>query len=191
MPDAHSLIRDVADALRAPVKMSDALDARVMARVRSLPRHERLGLWSRLREPRTVTIRPIRWAVLAAALVGVIALDVGTHARSIRGGADSHAAVTRPSTTRRRVQFVIVAPTAKKVAVVGDFNGWDPTHKDYRAQHQGGGVWSVTAPVPVGHHRYAFLIDDSLWMADPTAPRASDDDYGVPNSTIVVGETNP
>jgi hypothetical protein len=27
------------------------------------------------------------------------------------------------------------------------------------------------APVPVGHHRYSFVVDDSLWVAGPTAPR--------------------
>jgi hypothetical protein len=44
----------------------------------------------------------------------------------------------------------------------------------------------VTAKVPVGHHRYSFLVDDSLWVADPSAPRAADNDFGVPNSAIVV-----
>jgi 1,4-alpha-glucan branching enzyme len=81
---------------------------------------------------------------------------------------------------------VLVAPDAKKVAVVGDFNGWDAQHAGYQAQHRGGGVWSVTAPVPVGHHRYSFVVDDSLWVTDPTAPRVVDNDYGVPNSAIVV-----
>jgi 1,4-alpha-glucan branching enzyme len=83
---------------------------------------------------------------------------------------------------------VLVAPDAKKVAVVGDFNGWDASHAGYQAQHRGGGVWSVTAPVPVGHHRYSFVVDDSVWVADPSAPRAVDADYGVPNSAIVVPE---
>ena len=32
---------------------------------------------------------------------------------------------TRAPKPPQRVQFVLVAPDAKKVAVVGDFNGWD------------------------------------------------------------------
>jgi 1,4-alpha-glucan branching enzyme len=83
---------------------------------------------------------------------------------------------------------VLVAPDAKKVAVVGDFNGWDPTHAQYQAQHRGGGVWSVTAPVPVGHHRYSFIVDDSLWVTDPYAPRVVDNDFGVTNSALLVQE---
>jgi len=86
----------------------------------------------------------------------------------------------------QRVQFVLVAPDAKKVAVVGDFNGWDSRHAQYQAQHRGGGVWSVTAPVPVGHHRYSFVVDDSVWVADPSAPRVVDSDYGVANSALLV-----
>jgi 1,4-alpha-glucan branching enzyme len=88
----------------------------------------------------------------------------------------------------QRVQFVLVAPDAKKVSVVGDFNGWDASHASFQAQHRGGGVWSVTAPIPVGHHRYSFVVDDSLWVADPTAPRVIDNDYGMANSAIVVEE---
>ena len=87
---------------------------------------------------------------------------------------------------RQRVQFVLVAPDAKKVAVVGDFNGWDSRHAQYQAQHRGGGVWSVTAAVPVGHHRYSFVVDDSVWVADPAAPQVIDPDFGQPASAIVV-----
>jgi hypothetical protein len=46
----------------------------------------------------------------------------------------------------------------------------------------------VTASVPVGHHRYSFVVDDSLWVADPTAPRVVDNDFGTTNSAIVVEE---
>jgi len=88
---------------------------------------------------------------------------------------------------RRAVQFVLVAPTARKVQVVGDFNDWDASHAEFSAEHRGGGVWSVTAAVPEGHHRYSFVVDDSVWVADPTAPRALDDDFGMPNSALVVG----
>jgi 1,4-alpha-glucan branching enzyme len=72
------------------------------------------------------------------------------------------------------------------VAVVGDFNGWDVSHSAYQAEHRGGGVWSVSAALPVGHHRYSFVVDDSVWVADPMAPRAVDNDFGVTNSAIVI-----
>ena len=87
----------------------------------------------------------------------------------------------------QHVQFTLVAPDAKKVAVVGDFNSWDASHIAFQARHTGGGVWTVTAPVSVGHHRYSFVVDDSVWVADPMAPRANDNDFGLPKSAMVVG----
>jgi 1,4-alpha-glucan branching enzyme len=85
------------------------------------------------------------------------------------------------------VQFTLIAPDARKVAVVGDFNAWDASHASYQARHSGGGVWTVTAAVPPGHHRYSFVVDDSVWVADPMAPRANDNDFGLPKSAMVVG----
>ena len=185
---------EVVEVLREPVSLDASFDARVMAAVRALPAHRDHGLWARLGRPRTVTVRPLRWALLAAALVAAVSLDLGLHLREAlrrdaRGVAADAGGDAAPK--QRRVQFVLVAPTAKKVAVVGDFNGWDRTHAAYRAHHQGGGVWAVTAAVPVGHHRYSFVVDDSVWVADPTAPRVLDDDFGLPNSAIVVGEYTP
>jgi hypothetical protein len=185
-------IEQIARELRVPVAVGRALDARIMRAVRHLPRHARVGLWSRLITPRTVTVTPLVWGMLAATVAAFAVLGV------LHAGADFNRAAKpiasalfpQPKTPARsqRVQFVLVAPDAKKVAVVGDFNGWDASHAAYQAQHRGGGVWSVTAPVPLGHHRYSFVVDDSLWVADPTAPRVIDYDYGMPNSAIVVQE---
>lgn len=184
---------EVVEVLREPVRVDPSFDARVMVAVHSLPSHRRLRLWSRLREPMTITIHPLRWAAAAAVLVAAVSLDAAQHVRDAMraGGTGATATAAAAPARQRRVQFVLVAPTAKKVAVVGDFNGWDPTHAAYRAHHQGGGVWAVTAAVPVGHHRYSFVVDDSVWVADPTAPRVLDDDFGLPNSAIVVGESTP
>jgi hypothetical protein len=180
----------IARELRRSVPVSASFDARVMASVRKLPRHSRFGLWSRLTTPRTVTVTPLSWGLLAASLALFAALgavhastDLNRMAKPLTN-AFAHSA-PKPD---QRIQFVLVAPDAKKVSVVGDFNGWDASHVSFQAQHRGGGVWSVTAPVPIGHHRYSFVVDDSLWIADPTAPRVVDNDYGMANSAIVVQE---
>ena len=189
MSDDDVKMSQIARVLRAPVRLSASFDARVMAAVRRLPGHERIRLWARLTTPRTVTVMPLTWGLLAAsvalfAVLGALhfAVDVDRAAKPIANALFPAQAKPAP----QRVQFVLVAPDANQVAVVGDFNGWDAQHAGYQAQHRGGGVWSVTAPVPVGHHRYSFVVDDSVWVADPTAPRVVDNDYGVPNSAIVV-----
>jgi 1,4-alpha-glucan branching enzyme len=133
-------------------------------------------------------VTPLTVGLLAAG-IGIFAVLGVAHAYvDVNRAAKPIVAALAPPKVEppQRVQFVLVAPDAKKVAVVGDFNGWDASHAAYQAQHRGGGVWSVTAPVPLGHHRYSFVVDDSLWLPDPSAPRATDTDFGVTNSTIVV-----
>ena len=185
-------IHRVAAELRRPVRFGDEFDRGVMDAVRAMPRH-RHRPWTRMLRTRTVTISPLVSGI-AAALLLAVALSAG-HVlgalRANRAAAKADVAADRSGESkpglRRSVQFVLVAPTARKVQVVGDFNDWDSSHKEYVAQHRGGGVWSVTAAIPEGHHRYSFVVDDSLWVADPAAPRVLDDDYGLPNSALVVG----
>jgi hypothetical protein len=192
--DDDSQMKQIARELRAPLSppVSASFDARVMAAVRRLPRHSRFRMWSRLTTPRTVTVIPLSWGLLAVSLALFAVIGATRAFDDVRSATKPIVTALFPNTRTpqppQRVQFVLVAPDAKKVAVVGDFNGWDADHAGYQAQHRGGGVWSVTAPVPVGHHRYSFVVDDSLWVADPTAPRVVDNDFGVANSAIVVQE---
>jgi hypothetical protein len=187
----HDIAREL-KRLDAPVRVSESFDARVMAEIRQLPRHRRFTLWTRLTTPRTITFRPLTSGLLAASLTMFAAVGVAQAWQQLhRVAKPMTAALFQPKAKPVKsepVQFVLVAPDAKKVAVVGDFNGWDASHAAYQAHHRGGGVWSVTAPVPVGHHRYSFVVDDSVWVADPIAPRVVDNDYGMPNSAIVVEE---
>ena len=189
--DNEVRMSEIARVLRAAVPVSDTFAARVMSGVRELPSHRRFGLWSRLTTPRrrTVTVTRLSWGLLAASVALFALLGVAHAYVDINRAAKPIVAALVPSkkaTPQQRVQFVLVAPDAKKVAVVGDFNGWDAFHAQYQAQHRGGGVWSVTAPVPIGHHRYSFIVDDSVWVVDPYAPRVVDNDYGVANSALVV-----
>lgn len=188
--ESEPRMKHIARELRAPVPVSESFDARVMGAVRSMPRHGRVGLWSRLTTPRrrTFTVTPLTLGLIAAG-IGVFALLGAAHAYvDVNRAAKPIVAAlaSKKADPPQRVQFVLVAPDAKKVAVVGDFNGWDSRHAQYQAQHRGGGVWSVTAPVPVGHHRYSFVVDDSVWVTDPSAPRVVDNDYGVANSALLV-----
>lgn len=190
--DAEDALTRIASELRQPVGVSPVFDARVMSAIRAEPRPRRPRPWTRLTMTRTVTITPLRWAALAAALM--LAASIGVAYGHFAAGGKSFRPTLFATRTHapaaQKVQFVLVAPTARKVAVVGDFNGWDPTHAAYQAHHRGGGVWSVTARVPVGHHRYSFVVDDTVWVPDPTAPRIVDNDFGLPNSALVV-EDNP
>src|SRR4051812_9511440 len=140
--------------------------------------------WPRLLMPRRLTVTPLPWYLgLAAALLLAAYLGETLGAHGTLSGLLRQRSAEKP----QHVQFTLVAPDAKKVAVVGDFNSWDASHAGFQARHTGGGVWTVTAPVAAGHHRYSFVVDDSVWVADPTAPRANDNDFGLPKSALVVG----
>ena len=72
----------------------------------------------------------------------------------------------------RGVAFSVVAPNAQRVAVVGDFNGWN--ERRHPLLPIGAGVWSTFVPgVELGAH-YKFRIwsssvEDVLEKADPYA----------------------
>ena len=84
------------------------------------------------------------------------------------------------------IQFVLVAPEAASVALVGDFNDWNVSATPL-VQGQGDGVWSVTVPLTPGRYQYSFLVDGSTWIQDPRAARAVEDEFGRPNSVVTIG----
>jgi len=156
------IVDRVVRQLRQPVSIDAALDARVMEEIASdaaplaTPRP-----WLQLR----------RWPWLAAAA----ALGAVLIARPWSGGSDSAA---------NPFQFVLVAPQAATVSLVGDFNDWDPARSPMQTAQ---GVWATTVPLAPGRYRYAFLVNGVEWRADPGAPRARDDEFGTPSSVITVG----
>jgi len=67
---------------------------------------------------------------------------------------------------KRAVNFICNAPQAKFVAMVGDFNAWNPTSHPMKQQPDK--AWLITVELKHGHHRYAFLVD-GLLTVDPRA----------------------
>lgn len=84
----------------------------------------------------------------------------------------------------RPVQFMLVAPSATRVALVGEFNDWDATATPM--VRAAGGAWHVALPLSSGRHVYAFVVDGSSWVADPQAPLAPERWYGARNSVLLV-----
>jgi hypothetical protein len=73
---------------------------------------------------------------------------------------------------------------AKSVAVVGDFNGWDPSATPMERVGTSG-FWSATLLALPGRHTYAFLVDGTTLMADPRAPHAKSN-FGGDASVLMV-----
>jgi hypothetical protein len=89
-----------------------------------------------------------------------------------------------PGAGPRLVNFAIVAPGAARVALVGEFNDWDPTATPMT--RVGGNEWRVALPLAHGRHVYAFIIDDGRWATDPSAPIAPERWFGAQRSVMLV-----
>ncbi|HEY3216286.1 MAG TPA: isoamylase early set domain-containing protein [Candidatus Eisenbacteria bacterium] len=87
----------------------------------------------------------------------------------------------------RLVEFVLVAPGASCVSVVGDFNAWDAAATPMA--RQGAETWVVRVRLSPGRHVYAFVRDGERWISDPWAPLAPANEFGFRNSVVIVGES--
>ena len=161
--------------LRQPVEMDPTLDAAVMSRVAAGGRLGRFAVaWEWARRPRDIAVSPLAGLGLAAVLVGIVVWLAGRSPQ-----------VAAPAAGPNTVQFVVVAPGAASVSLVGDFNDWDGGATPMQAA-KNGALWSVTVPLTPGRYRYAFLVNGSRWLADPAAPRVQDD-FNAPSSVVTVG----
>lgn len=183
----------LAEALRRPVDLGPAARARLADALAAegtpgAPPHVRARRW---------LVRPARWALpplaTIAAAAGLVVCGALGGAWASRARTGASAPPTPPAVAAaaaegdpRVVRFVLVAPGAAQVALVGDFNGWDAARTPMRP---GGapGMWTVELPVSAGRHVYAFVVDGTRWVADPAAPLAPEDGFGSRNSVLVVG----
>ncbi len=138
-------------------------------------------------DPRALRLSP----AVAAALLLVVAggaFGVGRLASraAVPVGGDTAVAAlpaAAGATAPRVVRFTLRAPSASRVSLVGDFNGWDP---DVAPLARRGDDWTIAIPVLPGRHAYGFIVDGAEWIPDPAAPQA-ETDFGTPNSVVVVG----
>lgn len=192
MPEGWRDVDELAEALRAPLPRRDgAVDAIVREAAGGVeaveasavprgegdrprpPRRGWRGAWAWLADPR-LRLSPLSAAGWAAA-VAVAALWLAPE-----GGPGAPDGASGGSV---RHQFVLVAPDALSVSVVGDFNQWDV---EATRLVRSGDVWTAEVSLPVGRHVYSFVVDGEEWRADAEAPRAPADDFGRPSSVLLL-----
>ncbi len=73
----------------------------------------------------------------------------------------------------------------KTMALVGEFNRWNasanPMHYDSVS-----GQWSAALALPSGQWEYKFVVNDSLWLPDPTNPHKVSDGWNGFNSLRII-----
>ncbi len=180
--DRQDIVDRVVSYLRRPAQIDAALDRRVMQEIASLPppRGARGFLTSWLTRRRAVALSPLGALTVAAALTAVTLWVSGRHRGALPVG-EGEVEAARP------YPFVVLAPRATRVSLVGDFNDWDAARTPMRRLGAGSAVWTTVVPLVPGRYRYAFLADGSRWLADPAAPLARDEEFGPPSSVLTVG----
>lgn len=149
------VLTEVVRSLRRPVPLSPDLDRRIMQQVRA---------------------RPVRPDVRRIILGGGLALAAGIAGLLL--------ALRSQRPASRPVHFAIQADSAASVAVVGDFNEWDPAGTPLERTDDG--QWKVTLSLPPGRYRFSFLVDGRSWRPDPERPAVPDPDFQIPTSQVLV-----
>ena len=196
--DDRVIAERVASHLRAPEAVDAAFEERLLAATRAAVdrgeapwQQSRTGARDRARRPwftspRQIRVSPLAGLAAAAVFAGVIVGATLVFSGNRRNGTPVEVAAQRPP-SREVVRFLIVAPSAHDVALVGDFNGWNPAATPL-VRDAATGAWTVTMPLAAGAYQYAFVVDRGVWVADPAAPIALEDDFGTPSSVLTVGD---
>jgi RNA polymerase sigma-70 factor (ECF subfamily) len=85
-------------------------------------------------------------------------------------------------------RFAFADPSAKSVALVGDFNRWDPAATPLAKSPSG--IWTRTLRMTAGRYEYAYLVDGKRWVTDGSA-RTSHDAFDVESSVLSATGTAP
>jgi hypothetical protein len=180
--DEGRMDRMVREAYRATPPPDAAARQRLGRAIESARPPRRVGALGWWLDPVSVSVRP------AAALAALLALAAaGTWAlRASRPAAPPAAQSLAPAL--QAVGFVLAAPEARSVALVGDFNNWDRAATPMRRAGDGAS-WVVVVPLEPGRHLYGFVVDGSRWVNDPAAPLAADAAFGDRNSVVLVSDS--
>lgn len=189
-------IDEIARELKRPERFDARFDERVMAALAPavVPIESRRSEmpWYR----RSLAFPASLGGLAAAAALGaIIAIGVmnSRTAENTQLASDSSGALLVPVADvtydsnvvpLRETTFIMVNPSAKSMAVVGQFNDWDATATPmtFDPVH---GAWAVTVPLPPGRHEFQYVIDGARRANDPTLPQVASD-FGSPNSVITI-----
>lgn len=156
---------------------------------RSVPAWRRAAWWF---DDASVSARAAGLLVAASLAIGfVVRGSVGTEDYGVPPVSGQGAITFQPvvdagdAARAMPVAMVFELANAKSVAVVGDFNGWDPLAAPMK-RVGGTGPWTATLLAKPGRHTYAFLVDGTTLVADPLAARATSPDFGGDASVMMV-----
>ena len=201
--EEESFLAAVARPMRAPERLAPDFERRLLAAVRAdagaavptgVPTAgaaaRRESWWRRQRVVRVSPLLGLAAAAGFAAVVSAATLAAVSRAPAAAPATPTPiAAAAAGDDTVHVVRFVLVEPDARRVALVGDFNGWSAEATPLTPAGSPG-TWAISLPLPAGRHEYAFIVEEPggevRWTRDPFAPPVRDD-YGTESSVVTVG----
>ena len=164
-----------------------------MVRVREAAAERRLAGRARRLTYRRGTRHSLVGLALAAGIGSIT--TISALVPSTRAGASTTSVVIGDTVvatlrdTLRLVRLMFDDPGARRVSVVGDFNGWHtgetPLHQDATTRR-----WSATLVLHDGAHRYAFVVDGTRWVPQRAAAGTLADDGLVYSLLHVARDSN-
>lgn len=182
-----AFVERIAPPLRTPETLDPSFEARLMAVARAeAPRLYPRGRRAWWRRPRTVRLSPLGALAFAAGFAGIVSISTLAAIGALGGaGGDGRRDVREAAgESVHVVRFVLAAPGARTVTLVGDFNAWAKEATPL-ATAAVPGVWTVSVPLRPGRHEYAFIVDGERWVVDPLAAVVTDD-FGTESSVVTV-----
>lgn len=199
----RATIDNIAGPLRAPVRLDDTFESRVMSEVYAesfvlgevaASDHQTvekvsLAWW---RKEYNIRLSALSGLAIAASLLVAIIGGSAIFGRALARNTEQTRIAAAPARqdVSQIVRFVFVDGSAQDVWIVGDFNAW--TKKDTPlVRTASGNMWTVSIPLSNGRHEYAFIVRDQhgeRWVADPLATTVRDD-FGTESSVLRVDES--
>jgi 1,4-alpha-glucan branching enzyme len=88
--------------------------------------------------------------------------------------------------TQVRVTFELPATDGRSVAVLGDFNGWQPDALPMKLRKKDG-VFTAAADLPQGAtYQFRYLVDGQEWVTDHEADGVVMSPFGQPNAVLAL-----
>jgi hypothetical protein len=139
----------------------------------------RLVLW--LITPHRITVSPLRLIPVTAVVIALTLFVI----MNFLPKQESPLGLHRGQKKLVSVSFTFQHQPAHSVSLIGSFNQWNPVGFEMRQKGKEN-FWSLELMLPVGRHKYAFLVDGQFIMSDPNTPFSEEDGFGNVNSIIFV-----
>lgn len=97
--------------------------------------------------------------------------------------AEEHCFFCPPRIEGSRLVFTFHHDDAGRVALAGEFNGWEPAATEFEREPNGTWRAEIAAPPP-GRYRYKLLLDGARWIEDPANGVKEPDGFGGFNSVV-------